>query len=184
MADLFNGPGIGKFANMFGKNPIGTALVLGRAGTGVRQPNLSALSTQTRAGITSAANNNDLFGLNFLVQSWTLVRSERIQEVVTLAETEHVYTFGKNLPRVTMSGYFINSKTRGRQDTQSREVSLFWKTILRAKISGQEGKLNVVVALDAMNDTLQCVAESINVSGNVNQEALIEATLQLVVLNG
>lgn len=166
MANLFEGPGIARIAGIFEKDAVGIALVKFRSFAGT--------------------NNGSPATASFLIQSWSVMRSERTQEVVTLAETEHIYTFGKNLPKVTVSGYFINPNTGASIQNQEKADAIppLWKENIRAKLSGERNLPLVIVQLEATKDVLECVADSITYSGNVNQESLIEATLQLTVING
>jgi hypothetical protein len=184
MADFFDGelgnggPGIGRFDSPFDSEPIGEAIVL-------LSVSGSEKDTIAPGALTSPRNLlPGTSGFSFLIQSWNLVRSERTQEVVTLAETNHMYTFGRNLPKVTVSGYFINANAAGSGGTPSDAIFEIWENVMRARKCGESNSAKVIVRLKALKETLRCVAESLTLNGNVGQEALIDATLQLTVLNG
>lgn len=203
-ANVFGkGPGIGVNGGIFPDRILGAVLILFRSkntsdNKAGRKPASRTFSSQERSrpsgasrrtpdsqqgAARKAVGQNE--GLQFLVQDWRYELAERQQEVVTLAETEHIYTFGRILGRATVTGFFINGNTAlgKQQGNNSHNVIPSWEDRLRAKISGLEQNPTAIVSLDALNEILLCVATNISLGASVQREALVDGTIQLIVLD-
>jgi len=133
--------------------------------------------------------------LTFLIQSWNLIKAERLQEVKTLADTEHLYTFGKELPRIELSGYFINKtlspKMSASFETQERttssEILRIWDE-MRAKSIGQLSSDSdiidplVSVEIAPLERVFFGVGVNLRLTNTITMEALIDASFTVLVM--
>jgi hypothetical protein len=214
MSKFFGGPGIGRSASPFGDaKTVGAVLLLVKGGGEGNSSNSGGAGgnrvggtvargsggSGSSGGSDTAQTKNELAraakkGLPgggagtetvlFLVQNWSMSNAERTQEVVTLGDTEHIYTFGRVLPKLSVTGYFISIKSASDIHTYpSDKILKLWEKSLRAKVGGKSNQPNAIVYIEALGSSLQCVAENLTLGGNVGQEVLVEATLQLTVLD-
>jgi len=163
MADIYGGPGVGR--TPLGKEAIGSVVFGGGSDF-----------------LTSSAT---MVPVRFLIQDWNLNLTERIQEVVTLAETEHVYTFGRAISKLSLRGYFISSKARCSNLSDffdTKKLLKEWSKTLRAKKSGEKKQPLAFVAIDPLGAFFKCVVVSMNLSNSVSQEVLLNADLQMLIL--
>lgn len=124
----------------------------------------------------------------FLIQNYQFDISERTQEVTTLAETEHLYTFGRNLTRLTITGYFLNDDMEGAEQIEggnftSKDLLTLWDNEIRAKKAGEAKTPSVEVRLSTYVKTFKCVPIAMNVSHSVDTEALIQASITMIVMS-
>ena len=137
---------------------------------------------------------NDLV---FIVQSYQLQKAERVQEVRTLADTAHLYTFGKELPRLMLEGMFINSILSPQGHVQfldhrsnfstSETILDIWDQSMRAKTVavGVEGlaQFPIEVDLTSLGRTFSGVGVGLNLSNNISMEAMIPASFTLIIMS-
>lgn len=171
MPDIFGGPGIGHVANPF--------------------------EATSSIGIMQFAVRSDFGGTflvePFLIQNYQFNPSERVQESYTLAETEHLYTFGRTLPRLVVTGYFLNSNTKGSttiptlssagRRTLSKDIIKIWEDMIRAKRAGQDKQPTVRVAISPLNTMFLCVPISMSLVQGIDLEALVQVSIEMLVLN-
>ena len=182
------GPGVGHVSGIFKKPPVGVVIVGFRfpapGGTGKR------VTSQVRNSISEAQSiPNPFSSIGVLVQSFNLSFSERVDEVLTLSETEHIYTFGRTLPKVSVSGLLINKNTeiikQGKiARPSSKEIVKNWEEGLRAKMSGIDSKPTALVKIDSIGRVLKGVATQMTLGSSVQQEAMIQISLQIIITEG
>lgn len=114
-----------------------------------------------------------------LITSVTLNQSERVQEILTLAEAAHVYTFGKNLPRVNIQGWtFVD----GMSDFGgSEELNSNWMDQLRAKKAGESGSPNVQATIQGIG-TFNGIGIDLQVLRDVGNETVARFSLTILVI--
>jgi hypothetical protein len=170
MGNIFNPPSVGQFSGVFEEADRGIAF------------------------IQAADENINITELVFLIQSFTIQKNERIQEVRTLADTEHLYTFGKELPRFIVNGYIINeilaSETaqqyafhRGGTGSKSSQILDLWDSSIRAKSIGTnfEGSFPVQIDLTPLNRVLFGVGVNMNIGNDINLESLLTASFTFII---
>jgi len=165
MANIFNPPGVGKFSNVFDEPHKGTIL------------------------ITATDSETIEIELIFIIQSFSIQKAERTQEVRTLADTSHLYTFGKELPRMMIDGFFINSTLSPKGDIDqlrhggisSDDILDLWDNAMRAKTIGTS-QVPISVLINPLgNRVFKGVGSNLNISNNIAQEALISASFTLII---
>ena len=130
---------------------------------------------------SGSSSSKDLFP--FLVQNYSFQLSERIQEVYTLSETNHLYTFGNNLARLSISGFFIHPGVGSwNSGDTSKEFYESYNSI-RAKKSGEEGETLVKVRLNAFGKSFDCVLVSASFSQSAGNEVLVSTDLSFIVMD-
>ena len=137
--------------------------------------------------------------LVFIIQGYSIQKTERVQEVLSLADTSHLYTFGKVLPRLTFNGMFINSilcpkghaqyVDQVSEDSTSETILQLWEDAMRAKsigltggTVGPEGIFPVSVDLHSLKRTFFGVGADLNLSNTITMESMIPASFTLIIM--
>lgn len=166
MASIFGPPGVGEGPDIYDIDPKGVIF------------------------IEHKISGNELL---FLIQQWNLVKGERVQEVKTLADTGHLYTFGKELPRIEVSGYFISTtgspKTAEnirRRKIVSDEVLEIWDSV-RAKAIGAEfstlGAFSYLAAdIHPLGRTFFGVGINLQLNNSISLETMVNGTFTIIVM--
>ena len=169
--NVFFPPGIGKVSNVFPGQAGGSGVV----------------QIQFDKGTFPRAS--DLSDVIILVQNHAIDFGERTQEVTTLSETEHLYTFGRRLPRLTIQGLVLGSAiiTKGQaffNGYDNNKLLFDWEKQMRARKSGEQNKPKVQVYLEDFAKTFSGVATRMMVNKDLSNEAMASVTLEIIVLRG
>lgn len=163
MPDIYYSPGVGLSTSPFQEQAIGFIVI--ETPSEVLQP--------------------------FLIQDYSLVEQERFQENYTQSETKHLYTFGKNIARLRVNGYFLNSNTRGVTTGNatsggrvgSNRVLSIWENEIRAKKAGEASTTTTLITISPLDVVLLGVPVSLSISSSVSTEALLQASLEFLIMN-
>lgn len=160
MPNIYGPPGVGRISGIFPEGDGGSGVVLVR-------------------------NEDRSKTLTMLVQSWSYNASERVQENHTLSETEHIYTFGHVLPKISITALVVHKKIKGKSflnNYTGGSLRKDWEDFIRARKSGEQNKPLVLVQLDELEGTFKGVATGMSINKDLSNEAFLVVNLAITVL--
>lgn len=191
MSNIYGPPGVGKLSSVFTGDKGGSGLILvkfddsdpGKPKGRAASKRIFTLPRGTRSNEGAPPPNS----LVMLIQDWTWVASERVQPNYTLSETEHIYTFGRTLPTMNVTGLVVNKDVKGARffsNFNAQTLRERWESTLRARKSGEANKPRVLVQVDELGATFKGVAVNLQINKNLGNEAFVTATLSVLILKG
>jgi len=125
--------------------------------------------------------------IRLLIQSWSYTSSERVQENLTLSETEHIYTFGRSLPKVSLQAFVTHEEIAGRtflENSTGKSFLQIWEKFLRARKGGLKNTPSAYIVLSELGITASGVAVAMSLNKSLSNEALIVVNIEVLLLEG
>lgn len=126
-------------------------------------------------------------GFQAVIQNVVVTKGERVQEVVTFGEGEHIYTFGKSVDRVTISGivfieeYLVDGISSTAKERISTKLMTAWDK-MRAKSAGEKNDPQLMLVIKGIG-AFWCVGQGLNLTRDLNQEYAASFTLSALVID-
>jgi len=123
---------------------------------------------------------------NSIIQGISIVKGERVQEVVSFAEAQHVYTFGKSPDRLSINGFVFLEKFMGANASSELKKITATKLMeawekMRAKVAGKNGKPTITITISGIG-YFQGIGQSLSINRDLNQEYGCQYNLSIIVV--